>query len=108
MNTLGGNGLWDEEDGFYYDQLKTPDGRQIPLRTRSLVGLIPLIAVEVLETAQIEKLPGFKKRMEWFLKLPRRPQADDHLLRTVLAFLPPDACYADPRPARALAALHAR
>jgi Glycosyl hydrolase family 63 C-terminal domain len=67
MNTLGGSGLWDEEDGFYYDQLKTPGGRQIPLKTRSLVGLLPLIAVEVLETAQIEKLPGFKKRMEWFL-----------------------------------------
>ena len=67
MNTLGGSGLWDEEDGFYYDQLKTPGGRQIPLKTRSLVGLLPLIAVEVLETAQIEKMPGFKKRMEWFL-----------------------------------------
>ena len=67
MNTLGGTGLWDEEDGFYYDQLKTPGGREIPLRTRSLVGLLPLIAVEVLENAQIEKLPGFKKRMDWFL-----------------------------------------
>ena len=64
MNTLGGSGLWDEEDGFYYDQLKTPGGRQIPLKTRSLVGLLPLIAVEVLETAQIERMPGFKKRME--------------------------------------------
>ena len=68
MNSLAGNGLWDEDDGFYYDQLKTPGGRQIPLKTRSLVGLLPLIAVEVLETAQIEKLPGFKKRMEWFLR----------------------------------------
>jgi hypothetical protein len=66
MNSLGGTGLWDEQDGFYYDQLKV-DGRQIPLRTRSLVGLIPLIAVEVIETSQIEKLHGFKKRMEWFL-----------------------------------------
>jgi hypothetical protein len=66
MNSLGGTGLWDEQDGFYYDQLKV-DGRQIPLRTRSLVGLIPLIAVEVIETSQIEKMPGFKKRMEWFL-----------------------------------------
>ena len=66
MNSLGGTGLWDEQDGFYYDQLKV-DGRQIPLRTRSLVGLIPLIAVEVVETSQIEKMPGFKKRMDWFL-----------------------------------------
>ena len=60
MNTLGGIGLWDEEDGFYYDQLKTPGGRQIPLKMRSLVGLIPLIAVEVLETAQIERCPASK------------------------------------------------
>jgi hypothetical protein len=66
MNSLGGTGLWDEQDGFYYDQLKV-DGRQIPLRTRSLVGLISLIAVEVIETSQIEKMPGFEKRMEWFL-----------------------------------------
>jgi hypothetical protein len=66
MNSLGGTGLWDEEDGFYYDQLKV-DGQMIPLRTRSCVGLLPLIAVENLETAKINKLPGFKKRMEWFL-----------------------------------------
>jgi Glycosyl hydrolase family 63 C-terminal domain len=66
MNSLGGTGLWDEEDGFYYDKLKH-DGQQIPLRTRSLVGLMPLIAVENLETSKINKLPGFKKRMDWFL-----------------------------------------
>ncbi len=66
MNSLGGSGLWDEQDGFYYDQLKA-DGQMIPLRTRSLVGLMPLIAVENLETVKINKLPGFKKRMEWFL-----------------------------------------
>src|SRR5438874_625551 len=66
MNSLGGSGLWDEQEGFYYDQLKA-DGQMIPLRTRSLVGLMPLIAVENLETAKINKLPGFKKRMEWFL-----------------------------------------
>jgi Glycosyl hydrolase family 63 C-terminal domain len=67
MNTIGGTGLWDNEDGFYYDKLKTPDGRQIPLRTRSLVGLLPLIAVEVIENSKLQKLPGFKKRMDWFL-----------------------------------------
>src|SRR5438445_6109595 len=66
MNSLGGTGLWDEQDGFFYDKLKV-DGQQIPLRTRSLVGLLPLIAVENLEAAKINKLPGFKKRMEWFL-----------------------------------------
>src|SRR5207247_10464262 len=66
INTLGGTGLWDEQDGFYYDQLHV-NGQSIPLRIRSLVGLIPLIAVEVLEEDSINRLPGFKKRMQWFL-----------------------------------------
>ncbi len=66
INTLGGMGLWDEEDGFYYDQLSL-NGRTTPLKVRSLVGLLPLIAVEVLEDDVINKLPGFRKRMEWFL-----------------------------------------
>ena len=65
MNNLGGNGLWDESDGFYYDQLNL-NGRKIPLRSRSLVGLLPLIAVEVLEEEKIRRLPGFSKRMKWF------------------------------------------
>lgn len=67
MNTLGGSGLWDEQDGFYYDQLHV-DGTQIPLRVRSLVGLIPLFAVEVLEEDALKTLPGFSKRMRWFLQ----------------------------------------
>ncbi|MDB6139374.1 MAG: hypothetical protein JWO94_2446, partial [Verrucomicrobiaceae bacterium] len=66
MNAIGGDGLWDETDGFYYDQLKA-DGTSRPLRTRSLVGLLPLIAVEVLEEEQIRRLPGFWKRMQWFI-----------------------------------------
>jgi len=67
MNSLGGTGLWDEQDGFYYDELDM--GTQaLPLRVRSLVGLIPLIAVEILERDTIARLPGFKKRMEWFLR----------------------------------------
>jgi hypothetical protein len=66
-NELGGTGLWDEEDGFYYDQLKI-DGRTIPLRTRSLVGLLPLVAVEILEEEQLEQFKGFRNRMEWFLR----------------------------------------
>ncbi|MGE5278654.1 MAG: MGH1-like glycoside hydrolase domain-containing protein, partial [Acidobacteriota bacterium] len=66
MNTLGGTGLWDEEDGFYYDQLHV-DGLAIPLKVRSMVGLAPLFAVEILEDDVIDRLPGFKKRMEWFL-----------------------------------------
>jgi len=67
MNTLGGTGLWDEEDGFYYDQLHV-DGRHIPLKLRSMVGLLPLIACEVLDHRRIARLPGFRKRMEWFLE----------------------------------------
>ncbi len=67
MNTLGGTGLWDEEDGFYYDQLLV-DGQAHPLKIRSIVGLIPLFADAVLEQRQISKLPAFEKRMNWFLK----------------------------------------
>ena len=67
MNHLGGTGLWNEEDGFYYDQVHA-DGRVIPLQTRSLVGLLPLIAVEVLEEETIKRLPGFYHRFQWFMK----------------------------------------
>ncbi|HUR46345.1 MAG TPA: hypothetical protein VMZ27_10765 [Candidatus Saccharimonadales bacterium] len=67
MNGLGGTGLWDEQDGFYYDQLLV-NGVATPLRVRSLVGLLPMIVVEVLEEAKIRKLPGFSKRLDWFLK----------------------------------------
>ncbi len=66
MNSLGGSGLWDEADGFYYDQLHV-QGQNTPLKIRSIVGLIPLFAVEVLEDEQIDRLPGFKKRLQWFL-----------------------------------------
>jgi hypothetical protein len=67
MNTLGGHGLWDEEDGFYYDQLHV-DGKTVPLRVRSLVGAIPLIAVEVLDSELVRNLPGFTRRLRWFVK----------------------------------------
>jgi hypothetical protein len=67
INTQGGTGLWDEEDGFYYDQVRVGE-RTIPLKVRSLVGLIPLLAVEVLDDELIQGLPGFKKRMDWFLE----------------------------------------
>ncbi|MDB6121705.1 MAG: glucosidase [Pedosphaera sp.] len=65
MNALGGTGLWDEADGFYYDQIKI-NGQIIPLRSRSMVGILPLIAVEVLAEEQIKVLPGFYKRFQWF------------------------------------------
>jgi hypothetical protein len=67
MNSLGGTGLWDETDGFYYDHLHV-NGSSIPLRTRSMVGIIPLFAVEVLDEHLIARLPGFNKRMHWFLE----------------------------------------
>jgi hypothetical protein len=68
INTLGGTGLWDERDGFYYDALRDEHGRTTPLRVRSLVGLVPLFAVEVFEQERLDCLPGFTKRMNWFLE----------------------------------------
>jgi hypothetical protein len=69
MNHLGheGMGLWDEVDGFFYDVLKFPDGGHFPVKIRSMVGLIPLFAVETLEAGLLDHLPGFKRRMEWFI-----------------------------------------
>jgi len=60
-------GLWNEEDGFFYDVLKLPDGSQFPMKIRSLVGLIPLFAVETLEPEVLDRLPDFKRRLEWFI-----------------------------------------
>jgi hypothetical protein len=60
-------GLWDETDGFYYDRLDLEDGRRFPMRVRSLVGLLPMIAVETLQPQLLERLPNFKRRLEWFV-----------------------------------------
>jgi hypothetical protein len=70
MNNLGGKGqgLWDEEDGFYYDVLKLDSAEQIPIKIRSLVGLLPLLAVQALEPDDLERFPAFKHRLEWFIK----------------------------------------
>lgn len=59
--------LWDDKDQFFYDELRLPDGKLIPLRVRSMVGIIPLFAVEVLDASFLKKFPGFKKRLDWFL-----------------------------------------
>jgi hypothetical protein len=69
MNNLGHDGieLWNEEDGFFYDVLHLPDGNHFPLKVRSMVGLIPLFAVETLEPDVLQKLPDFRKRLEWFI-----------------------------------------
>jgi Glycosyl hydrolase family 63 C-terminal domain len=69
--------LWDEQDGFYYDQLLIEGKTTIPLRVRSLVGVIPLLAVEVLDQETVKALPGFRKRMRWFVK--NRPDLADHI-----------------------------
>jgi Glycosyl hydrolase family 63 C-terminal domain len=66
INNFGGSGLWNEKDSFYYDRLHI-DGTEAPVSVRSLVGLLPLIAAEVLEDEIIDKLPAFRKRMRWFL-----------------------------------------
>jgi hypothetical protein len=69
MNDIGGKGLalWDEEDGFFYDNLHLPDGTHHKLKTRSAVGLIPLFAVETIEPELIEQMPDFTRRMQWFI-----------------------------------------
>ena len=70
MTDIGehGVGLWDEQDQFFYDVLHLPDGRTTPMKVRSIVGLIPLFAVEVLEPELLAELPEFSRRLEWFLE----------------------------------------
>jgi hypothetical protein len=69
MTSLGHTGiqLWSEEDGFFYDVLHLGDESSFPLKVRSMVGLIPLFAVETLEPEALKRLGGFKKRLEWFI-----------------------------------------
>ena len=62
-----GMGLWNEQDGFFYDVLRLPDGLHFPMKIRSMVGLIPLFAVETLEPEVLDRLPDFKRRLEWFI-----------------------------------------
>jgi hypothetical protein len=62
-----GVSMWDDEDGFFYDVLHMPDDSHIPLKVRSMVGLIPLFAVETIEPEMLERMPGFRRRMEWFI-----------------------------------------
>ena len=70
MNNVGHKNteIWNERDGFYYDVLHLPDGYNMPIKIRSMVGLIPLFAVETLEKKWLDKLPDFKRRIEWFLE----------------------------------------
>jgi hypothetical protein len=70
INHLGndGTGMWDESDGFFYDVLHAPDGEHFVMKIRSMVGLIPLFAVETLEPELMDQLPGFKRRLDWFVE----------------------------------------
>jgi hypothetical protein len=94
---MNSQGLWDDEDGFFYDVLRAADGSSIPLKVRSMVGLIPLFAVTVIDSDVLQRLPGFRSRLEWFER--HRPQfaaACAHSLepgredRRLLSILPPD------------------
>jgi hypothetical protein len=78
IHDLGDEGisLWDEQDGFYYDVLHA-HGEHHTIKVRSLVGLIPLLAVEVLNDDVIDSLPGFKRRMQWFIE--NRPELREHI-----------------------------
>jgi hypothetical protein len=70
MTSIGGEQclcLWNEEDQFFYDVLRSPDGKMIPIKLRSMIGLIPFFAVEIIEPELLDKLPDFKRRMKWFL-----------------------------------------
>lgn len=70
MENIGGKkgGLWNEEDGFFYDVLQLNDGDSVSLKLRSIVGLIPMFAVEIIDHETLEKLPNFRTRMDWILK----------------------------------------
>jgi len=77
MNSLGGSGLWDEVDGFYYDQLHV-DHQRVSLRIRSMVGIIPLFVVGILEKDVLARLSGFRKRLQWFID--NRPDLAHHIV----------------------------
>jgi hypothetical protein len=68
MTNIGGRGinLWDDEDKFFYDVLSLPDGQTIPMKVRSMVGLTPLFAVEILDPELMRRVPEFAQRLEWF------------------------------------------
>ena len=82
MNAFGEDGLWDQRDGFYYDEIHV-DGTELPLRVRSMVGLIPLFACEVLDDDLLARLPRFAQRTTWFLA--NRPDLARHVSSTAPA-----------------------
>ena len=66
--SIDGEGIWDEEQGFYYDVLHVSHGEHIPMRIRSIVGLVPLFAVQTLEPGLMQRLPNFAHRIQWYLE----------------------------------------
>ncbi|HEX2056692.1 MAG TPA: glucosidase [Nitrospiraceae bacterium] len=126
MNNIGGERieLWDKEDGFFYDVLHMPDGRNYPLKVRSMVGLIPLFAVETLDSELVDALPRFKHRMQWFIE--NRPDFSSHVealtedggvrrflslvhrhrLRRVLTYMLDESEFLSPYGVRALSRYH--
>ena len=79
MNHLDNDGLslWDEEEGFFFDVLHTPQGERIPMRVRSMVGLIPLYAAQTLEPDLLDSMPAFKRRLDWFIA--HRPDLTENM-----------------------------
>jgi hypothetical protein len=78
MNQMGDEfSLWDEDHGFFYDMLHLPTGERLPLRVRSMVGLIPLYACQTIEPELLDRMPTFKRRMEWFVA--NRPDLTDNV-----------------------------
>jgi hypothetical protein len=127
MTNRGSDGidLWDEEDGFFYDVLHLPDGTRYPLKVRSMVGLIPLFAVEPLEPELLNRLPGFRRRLAWFIEhrpdltrnvacMRRAGMAERRLLsivtadqlRSVLRFMLDENEFLSPFGIRALSRVH--
>jgi hypothetical protein len=80
-----GDSLWDERDGFFYDRLQYPDGRQEPIRVRSVVGLVPLFSSVAIPSGALDRFPAFKRRRDWFIE--HRPA----LMETIPEFLTPGA-----------------
>jgi hypothetical protein len=80
INDIAGEGieLWNQEDGFFYDVLHLPNGSVVPLKVRSLVGLIPLFAVQTLEPEVEQSMPRFWRRMKWFIR--NRPELREHII----------------------------
>jgi len=121
----GGHSMWNDEDGFFYDVLHLPDGQRTPMKVRSMVGLVPLFAVQTLEPELLDRLPGFKRRLEWFVE--NRPDltenaacmktpgmrerrllsiVDGHKLRSVLRYLLDESEFLSPYGIRALSRFH--